>query len=51
MKAHLVRYNVACCWCVVGRLTEARAMLDGAIKKNSDLGDLAETDEDLAALR
>jgi Tfp pilus assembly protein PilF len=47
----LVRYNLACYWCVMGRVEEAREMLETAFKKDSSLRELAETDEDLAALR
>ncbi len=47
----LVRYNLACYWCVMGRVEEARAMLETAVKKDDSLRELAETDEDLAALR
>lgn len=47
----LVRYNLACYWCVMGRVEEARDMLETAFKKDKSLRELAETDEDLAALR
>jgi tetratricopeptide (TPR) repeat protein len=47
----LVRYNLACYWCVIGRIEEAREMLETAFKKDQSLRELAETDEDLAALR
>ena len=47
----LVRYNLACYWCVMGRVQEAREMLETAFKKDKGLRELAETDEDLAALR
>jgi hypothetical protein len=47
----LVRYNLACYWCVMGRVEEARNMLETAFKKDNSLRELAETDEDLAALR
>ena len=47
----LVRYNLACYWCVMGRIEEARAMLETACKKDESLRELAETDEDLAGLR
>jgi tetratricopeptide (TPR) repeat protein len=47
----LVRYNLACYWCVMGRVEEAREMLETAFKKDKSLRELAETDEDLAALR
>ena len=47
----LVRYNLACYWCVLGRVEEARAMLETAVKKDESLRELAKTDEDLAALR
>ena len=47
----LVRYNLACYWCVMGRVEEAREMLETAFKKDSSLRQLAETDEDLVALR
>ena len=46
-----VRYNLACYWCVMGRVEEAREMLETAIKKDESLRELAETDEDLAELR
>jgi len=47
----LVRYNLACYWCVMGRVEEAREMLETAFKKDKSLRELAETDEDLAALK
>jgi tetratricopeptide (TPR) repeat protein len=47
----LVRYNLACYWCAMGRVEEARDMLETAFKKDKSLRDVAETDEDLAALR
>ncbi len=47
----LVRYNLACYWCVMGSVEEAREMLETAFKKDTSLRKLAETDEDLAALR
>ena len=47
----LVRYNLACYWCVMGRVEEAREMLETACKKDESLRELAETDEDLAALK
>ena len=47
----LVRYNLACYWCVMGRVEEARAMLEMACKKDESLRELAETDEDLLGLR
>ncbi len=47
----LVRYNLACYWCVMGRVKEARAMLETACEKDGSLRELAETDEDLAILR
>ena len=47
----LVRYNLACYWCVMGRVEEAREMLETACKKDGSLRELAETDEDLAGLR
>lgn len=46
----LIRYNLACYWCVMGRVEEAREMLETAFKKDSSLRELAETEEDLAAL-
>ncbi len=47
----LIRYNLACYWCVMGRVEEAREMLETALKKDNSLRELAETDEDLAELR
>ena len=47
----LVRYNLACYWCVMGRVEEAREMVETAFKKDKSLRDLAETDEDLAGLK
>ena len=47
----LVRYNLACYWCVMGRIEEAREMLETACKKDESLRGLAETDEDLVRLR
>ena len=47
----LVRYNLTCYWCVMGRVEEARAMLETACKKDESLRELAETDEDLVGLR
>jgi tetratricopeptide (TPR) repeat protein len=47
----LVRYNLACYWCVMGRVEEAREMLETACKKEESLRELAQTDEDLAGLR
>jgi hypothetical protein len=47
----LVRYNLACYWCVMGRVEEAREMLETALKKDESLRELAETDKDLAAFR
>ena len=47
----LVRYNLACYWCVMGRVEEAREMLETAFKKDKSLRDLAETDEDLAGMK
>ena len=47
----LVRYNLACYWCVMGRIEEAREMVETAFKKDKSLRELAETDEDLAGLR
>jgi Tfp pilus assembly protein PilF len=47
----LVRYNLACYWCVMGRVEEAREMLGTACNKDESLRELAETDEDLAGLR
>ena len=47
----LVRYNLACYWCVMGRVEEAREMLETACRKDESLRELAETDEDLAGLR
>lgn len=47
----LIRYNLACYWCVMGRVEEAREMLESACKKDNSLRKLAETDEDLVALR
>ena len=47
----LVRYNLACYWCVMGRVEEAREMLETACKKDESLRELAETDEDLVGLR
>lgn len=47
----LVRYNLACYWCVMGRTEEAREMVETAFKKDRSLRDLAETDEDLAGLK
>ena len=47
----LVRYNLACYWCVMGRVEEARAMLETACEKDESLRELAETDEDLVGLR
>jgi hypothetical protein len=35
----------------MGRIEEARAMLETACKKDESLRDLAEADEDLAGLR
>jgi len=35
----------------MGRVEEARAMLETAVKKDEALRELAKTDEDLAALR
>jgi hypothetical protein len=43
----LVRYNLACYWCVMGRIKEAREMLETACQKDESLRELAETDEDL----
>ena len=36
----LVRYNLACYWCVMGRIEEARAMLETAVKKDESLREL-----------
>jgi tetratricopeptide (TPR) repeat protein len=47
----LVRYNLACYWCVMGRIAEAGEMLELALKKNEGLRVLAQNDDDLAALR
>jgi tetratricopeptide (TPR) repeat protein len=47
----LVRYNLACYWCVMGRVEEAREMLETAFKKDKSLRELAETDEDLAGMK
>jgi Tfp pilus assembly protein PilF len=47
----LVRYNLACYWCVMGRVEEAREMLETACKKDESLRELAGTDEDLLGLR
>ena len=47
----LVRYNLACYWCVMGRVEEAREMLETAVKKDESLRELAETDGDLVGLR
>jgi tetratricopeptide (TPR) repeat protein len=47
----LVRYNLACYWCVNGRVKEARDMLEMALKRDPSLWQLAETDEDLAGLK
>ena len=47
----LVRYNLACYWCVMGRVEEAREMLGTACRRDESLRELAETDEDLAGLR
>lgn len=47
----LVRYNLACYWCVMGRIEEAREMVETAIKKDKSLRELAESDEDLAGLK
>jgi Tfp pilus assembly protein PilF len=47
----LVRYNLACYRCVMGRVEEAREMLETACKKDESLRELAETDEDLVGLR
>jgi tetratricopeptide (TPR) repeat protein len=47
----LVRYNLSCYYCVMGRIEESLKMLASAFKKDGGLRDLAETDEDLAALR
>ena len=43
----LIRYNLACYWCVMGRVEEAREMLGTACKKDEGLRELAEADEDL----
>lgn len=45
------RHNLACYWCVMGRVEKARATLETAIKKGESLRELAETDEDLVGLR
>ena len=47
----LVRYNLACYWCVMGRIEEAREMLGTACRRDESLRELAETDEDLVGLR
>jgi len=47
----LVRYNLSCCWCVMGRVEEAREMLETACRKDESLRELAEPDEDLLGLR
>jgi len=47
----LVRYNLACYWCVMGRVEEAREMLETACRRDESLRELAKTDEDLAGLR
>jgi len=47
----LVRYNLACYWCVMGRVEEAREMLGTALQKDDSLRELAESDEDLVGLR
>ena len=47
----LVRYNLACYWCVMGRVEEAREMLGTACRRDESLRELAETDEDLVGLR
>ena len=36
----LVRYNLACYWCVMGRVEEAREMLETAVKKDESLREL-----------
>ena len=33
----LVRYNLACYWCVMGRVEEAREMLETACRKDESL--------------
>jgi len=47
----LVRYNLACYWCVMERIEEAREMLGTACRRDESLRELAETDEDLVGLR
>ena len=47
----LVRYNLACYWCIMGRVEEAREMLGTACRRDESLRELAETDEDLVGLR
>ena len=47
----VVRYNLACYWSVMGRVEEARAMLETACKKDKSLRELAERHEDLLGLR
>ena len=47
----MVRYNLARYWCVMGRVEEAREMLETAFKKDKGLRELAETDTDLMGLR
>ena len=36
-----VRYNLACYWCVIGHVEEAREMLETAVKKDESLRELA----------
>ena len=47
----LVRYNLACYWCVMGRVEEATEMLGTACTRDESLRELAEADEDLEGLR
>ena len=47
----LIRYNLACYWCVMGRVEDSRQMLESACKKEKGLREVARTDTDLAILR
>jgi hypothetical protein len=47
----LVRYNLSCYWCVMGRTEEAREMLETACRRDESLRELAEMGEDLVGLR
>ena len=47
----LVRYNLACYCCVIGRVEESREMVETAFKKDKSLRGLAETNENLAGIR